>query len=153
VWTLLAVLAILLVTRRPGPLMLEWIRDPINATAVQAISAAVQAIGALVLIGVTWVSVKEAQRISRATKVQAEATARAVEIAQRQRRDAVRPALHLDLRGSRNASKASTWVSVSMLQTPGLVQPSMSNSASSICCSNKSEPGARLSAPHQPCSG
>jgi len=87
--------------------MLEWMRDPTNANIVLALAAVAQVIGAFVLIGVTWVNVRETQKISKATegqaaatKEQAVATTISVELTQQQRRDLVRPVLHLTLQTS-----------------------------------------------------
>jgi hypothetical protein len=84
VWALLLGLALLLVVRRPAPLMLEWIRDSTNATTVQAIATAVQAFGAVVLLFVTGITIRQTRQIVSATEDQAAATTKAVEAAQAQ---------------------------------------------------------------------
>jgi hypothetical protein len=89
--------------------MLEWIRDPANAAAVQAIAAVVQAVGALVLLFVTGITIRQTKRIVSATESQAVATTISVELTQRQRHDLVRPVLHLTLLGSGIYGEATTF--------------------------------------------
>jgi hypothetical protein len=64
--------------------MLEWLRDPVNATTVQAVATVVQAVGGIILLFVTGITIQQTRKIVRATEKQAVATTKAVEVAQEQ---------------------------------------------------------------------
>lgn len=76
---LLGVLAAMLLAVSPGGLMLDWLRDPTNATVTQAISAAVQAMFAAALFVTTLVTIWLARRTANETAKAAAATRDAVQ--------------------------------------------------------------------------